>query len=118
MDTNQLIALAGLVGAAAGTLAGIAMPFLLQTNAPVRALAVAGADYMEAITEAVAFAESAGMLRPIPGADKLAIAIRQMDAWLDAAGIYGDARKVTAQRIMADIELVRAQLFPSHKAAA
>lgn len=113
---EQLAAYAALAGAASGFIFGVALPFALKHFGPAREVAIAGADYVEALKGAVEWAERMGALRGIAGADKLAVAIKQMDAWLDNQGIHGDARKVTTERVKADIELTRARLFPKKAA--
>lgn len=97
-----LASLGGLVGAA-----------LVAHWTPAHELAVGGADYVEALKEAVSAAERIGLTRAIPGADKFAIAIKYMDAWLDNKGIHGDAKRITLRRVEADVELLRARMFPS-----
>lgn len=100
--------------ATAGGLIGAA---LVKNWRPVRELSVGGADYVDALAKAVEMAERYGVTNRIPGAEKLAIAVKEMDAWLEAQGIVGDARRVTMERVKADIELMRARLFPAKPAA-
>lgn len=100
-----------LVTSLAAVIAGAIGAWLVGNNAEVRALAVGSADYLEALKEAVKVAELTGA----PGARKAAYALSQMDAWLERQGIQGDAKRVTLDRARADLELVRARIFPSAK---
>lgn len=108
-DTLTFLILFAPVLAAAGGLIGAA---LVRSWSPAHELAVGGADYVEALKDAVNSAEAIGLATHIPGADKFGIAVRKMDDWLDAQGIHGDARSVTIGRVKADVELMRARLFP------
>lgn len=83
---------------------------LVQNHKPTRDFIIGGADYLQAITDAVEMAETYGVTNRLPGAEKLAVAVKQMDKWLDDQGIHGDAKRVTTERVLADIELVRAKL--------
>lgn len=103
--TPVLVSLGGLVGAA-----------LVQNWKPARDVAVGGADYIEAVKNAVEFAERYGIANVIPGAEKFSIAVKEMDKWLDAQGIHGDAKRITLERVKADIELMRADRFPKRPA--
>lgn len=107
---NDTLTYIAMVAGAAGLLAGAIVPFLLKNVAPVRTVAIGGADYVEAVKEAVIQAEKTGFVKNLPGFDKFALAVKQMDKWMDEAGIEGDARRMTLERIKQDIELTRAEL--------
>lgn len=104
---------AGPILATAGGLVGAA---LVKYHPASREVATAGADYLEAVKKAVELAERYGVTNRLPGADKFAVAVKEMDAWMDAQGIHGDARRVTLEKARADIELMRAWLFPKKAA--
>lgn len=108
MDFSTLALAVSLIAAAVS----FAVPALLKTPGPVRSLAIGGADYVEALKEAVELAETTGALRRFTGAEKLALAIKKMENYLEDAGIHGNAKAVTLDRARADIELMRLQLFP------
>ena len=97
---------AGMVGAA-----------LVRNYRPARELSIGGADYVQAVADAADFAERYGATNGVPGFQKFAVAVKQMDKWLDDQGIHGDARRITMERVKADIELMRARLFPKAPAA-
>ncbi len=99
--------------ATAGGLIGAA---LVRNYRPAREVAVVSADYVDALEKAVEMAERYGVTNRIPGAEKLAIAVKSMDDWLEAQGIHGDGKLVTTAKVLADIELVRARLFPKQAA--
>lgn len=112
MTTNDLLGLLILsvpVLTALGAMVGAA---LVKNWKPAREVAVISADYIEAVKEAVIVAERYGVTNKIPGAEKFAVAVKEMDKWLDDQGIFGDAKKVTMERVRADIELMRARMFP------
>ena len=99
----------------AGASAALAV-VLVKKYAPAREVAIAGADYVEAIKEAVGFAERYGAANGVRGFSKLAVAVKEMDKFLDDNGIHGDAKRITMDRVMADIELMRVRLFPKKTA--
>lgn len=71
------------------------------------------ADYIEWVLEqGVHAAEFASRNTPMVGADKFAHALRFVNKSLDAAGILGDAAKLTPERLAKDIERVKAKLYP------
>ena len=116
MNTQDAIGwfiLAAPVLAAAGGLVGAA---LIKSWRPAREVAVVSADYIEAVKCAVETAERYGLTNQLPGVEKFGVAVKEMDAWLDAQGIHGDAKAVTMERVRADIELMRARLFPARVA--
>ena len=112
MTTDELLGLIVLsvpVLTAVGAMVGAT---LVKNWKPARDVAVAGADYVEAIKEAVEVAERYGVTNNLPGAEKFAVAIREMDKWLDDQGVHGNAKLATLDRVYADIELMRVRLFP------
>ena len=116
MDANTLVGwllLAAPILATAGGLVGAA---LVRNYQPARQVAVAGADYVDAVADAVEYAEKYGVTNRIPGAAKFAIAIKQMDKWCDEQGLEGDGKRLTMERVQADIELMRLRLFPRRAA--
>jgi len=117
MDANTLLGWLVLAAPILVTAGGLVGAALVKNWAPAREVAEGSADYVQAVREAVEMAERYGVTNRLPGAEKLAVAVTKMDDWLDAQGIHGDARKVTLERVKADIELMRARLFPSKRAA-
>ena len=112
MNTNDLLGLLILsvpVLTAVGAMVGAA---LVKNYKPARDAAIVSADYVEAVKEAVETAERYGIANRLPGFEKAAVAIREMDTWLESCGIHGDAKLVTLERVKSDIELMRLRLFP------
>lgn len=112
MTYPELFGVLALVGPVLAGVGGLVGAALVAHYQPAREVVVAGADYVQAVREAVETAERYGITNALPGAEKLTMAVKQMDAWLAAQGINGDARRVTLQRVQADIELMRVRLFP------
>ena len=84
-DALGWILLALPIAASFGGLVGAA---LVKNWMPAREVAVAGADYVEALKGAVETAERYGVTNRLPGVEKFAVAVKEMDAWLDAQGIH------------------------------
>ena len=114
---NDIIGWLVLAAPIFATLGGLIGAALVKNWRPARELSVGGADYVDALAKAVEMAERYGFANKLPGADKFAHAVKSMDAWLEAQGIHGDAKRVTLERVKADIELMRARLFPKVPAA-
>jgi hypothetical protein len=83
-------------------------------SAPLnRARAQAFADYLEAIErQAVLAAELAGFVKGLRGHDKLLFALEYVQARLAEQGIVGNPDSVTCERLMADLERLKEDLFP------
>ena len=96
----------------AASFGGLAGAMLIKSWKPAREVAIASADYVEAVKEAVESAERYGITNRLPGAEKFTIAVKAMDKWFDDQGIHGDAKLVTLERAKSDIELMRVKMFP------
>lgn len=112
MTNNEILLWVVAIAPALAAAGGLVGALLVKNWLPARETAVAGADYVEAVKEAVEAAERYGAANKLPGFDKFAVAVRRMDLWLDTQGIHGDAARVTMERVKADIELMRARLYP------
>lgn len=117
MNTNEVLGWLVLAAPVLAGLGGLVGAMLVKNWRPARDGAIAGADYVQALDDAVRFAEHLGVTKRLPGVEKFANAVKQMDDWLDAQGIHGDAKRLTLERVKADIELARARLFPKAPAA-
>lgn len=92
-----------------GVLISLGLTLLLNSNPSVKPTLVRGADYLEAVEKVVRLAEKTGL----PGPAKFAMACDKMEEWLAEKGIVGDASRITMRSVMADIELIRAQILPA-----
>lgn len=117
MNVNELAGWFVLLAPILATAGGLIGAALVRNYQPVREVAVFGAPYVDAIANAVDYAEKYGLANKLPGADKFAIAVKQMDKWLEEQGIHGDGKTITLVKVRADIELMRARLFPAKPAA-
>lgn len=96
-----------------GGLVGFVLTLVFQRYPQSRAAAQAIADYTQAIErQAILAAELAGFVRGIKGYDKLLFALDYVEARLAEQGIVGDPDRVTRERLVTDLERLKAVLLP------
>jgi len=114
-DFTQVTALAAhpLTGWALTAVGSLLLAVWLRSAPRNRARAQAFADYLEAIErQAVLAAELAGVVKGLRGYDKLLFAIDYVEARLADQGIVGDPDRVSRDRLLTDLELLKQQVFP------
>jgi hypothetical protein len=102
-----------LTGWAVGGLVSFVLALIFARYPATKAQARRVADYLEAIErQAVLAAELAGFVRGLKGYDKLLFALDYVEARLAEQGIVGDPDRVTRERLLADLEALKQELFP------
>lgn len=104
-----------LTGWGLGALIGFVLALIFKRYPGTRAQAQVFADYVEAIErQAVLAAELVGAVRGIKGYEKLLFAFDYVEARLAEQGVVGDPARVTRERLIADLERLKEELFPGH----
>lgn len=104
-----------LTGWGLGALIGFVLALVFKRYPATRAQAQAIADYIEAVErQAVLAAELVGAVRGIKGYEKLLYAFDYVEARLAEQGVVGDPARVTRERVIADLERIKQELFPGH----
>ena len=86
---------------------------VLDRVVPARKAAKAVADLVSFIKQKVVYAEKAGLLDAWTGDEKAVYVLGEVEKYLADKGIKGDANLVTLDWCRAQMEMIRAELFPS-----
>lgn len=115
---TQLLTNPAFQGAAAALvlmLLKAALGVALDKIVPARRAALAVAHLNKFIKQKVVQAEKAGFLDAWTGDEKAVYVMGEVEKYLEEKGIKGDANVVTLDWCRAEMELIRAELFPSKK---